>query len=37
MTQFFYKANYFLDARLESHCKFENGYTDVVIYSRIKL
>lgn len=31
------KANYFLDARLKSHCKFENGYKDVVIYSKIKL
>ena len=31
------KGNYFLDARLKSHCKFENGYKDVVIYSKIKL
>ena len=31
------KANYFLDARLKSHCKFKNGYKDVVIYSKIKL
>ena len=30
------KGNYFLDARLKSHCKFENGYKDVVIYSKIK-
>ena len=31
------KVNYFLDARLKSHCKIKNGYKDVVIYSKIKL
>ena len=30
------KGGYFLDARLKSHCKFKNGYKDVVIYSKIK-
>ena len=31
------KVNYFLDARLKSHCKIKNCYKDVVIYSKIKL
>lgn len=27
---------YFLDARLKDHCFFDNGFKDVVIYSKIK-
>jgi RimJ/RimL family protein N-acetyltransferase len=30
------KGSYFLDARLKSHCIFNNEYKDVVIYSKIK-
>ena len=29
-------GNYFLDARLKSHCRHQNTFIDVIIYSKIK-